>query len=54
VSGSFLFLAKGVAPPPGYTLVGSVRLHFNDETDHAHDHTHDDSDPRWINLYIKN
>jgi probable HAF family extracellular repeat protein len=54
VSGSFLLLGKGVPPPPGYTLVGSVRLHFDDEVDHNNDHRHDDSDERWINLYLKN
>jgi hypothetical protein len=54
VKGSFLLLAKGVAPPPGYTLVGSVRLHFVDEVNHENDHEHDDSDQRWINLYLKN
>jgi hypothetical protein len=43
-----------VPPPPGYTLVGSVRLHFDDEVDHNNDHRHDDSDERWINLYLKN
>jgi hypothetical protein len=54
VSGSFLLLGKGVPPPPGYTLVGSVRMHFDDEADHNNDHRHDDSDKRRINLYLKN
>jgi hypothetical protein len=53
VSGSYLLLAPGVTPPPGYTLVGSVRLHFFDEDD-TYNHQHDDSDQRWINLYVKN
>jgi hypothetical protein len=50
VSGSFLLLARGVKPPPGYTLVGSVRLDVDDEVDHGRD----DSDRRRINLYLKN
>jgi hypothetical protein len=50
VSGSFLLLARGVKPPPGYTLVGSVRLNIDDDSDRGHD----DSDQRRINLYLKN
>jgi hypothetical protein len=54
ISGSFLLLARGVTPPPGYTLVGRVRLRVDDEADHTKsEREDDDSDQRWINLYLK-
>ena len=46
----FATILRGVKPPPGYTLVGSVRLDVDDEVDHGHD----DSDRRRISLYLKN
>jgi hypothetical protein len=54
VKGSFLFLAKGVTPPPGYTLLGHVRLHLDDVLDRGNEHGHEGSDQRWMDLYIKN
>jgi hypothetical protein len=54
VTGAYLLLAPSASPPPGYTFVGRVRLHFDDEVDHTADHGHDGTDTRWTNLYIKN